>query len=289
MSGRRQKRPLHPHQLRIRQVRLDKVNPQYEREGKPSTLQEMPMRVRYAGLLAGSIFLLPLFPFGTLVCQTQSAPKHGVDGIVVDEGRAPVASAELVLKRDGRQIDVAHSGDDGRFSFPNVQTGPAALTVRRMGYTAKTIDVDVPASGVSDPLEVKLEQIPSDIASVIVESSKAHLEEFYSRKANNNFATFFEKKDIRTRNPLYLSEMLRTVAGANLSSSGAGNKILLRGCQPMVWVDGMRAPGAELDDVARPDDIAAMEVYASNAGLPAEYQDRSNRMCGAIIVWTKNQ
>jgi len=36
-------------------------------------------------------------------------------------------------------------------------------------------------------------------------------------------------------------------------------------------------------------DVAAMEVYPSNAGLPAEYQDRNNRMCGAIIVWTKNQ
>jgi hypothetical protein len=57
----------------------------------------------------------------------------------------------------------------------------------------------------------------------------------------------------------------------------------------MVWVDGMRAPGAELDDVARPGDIAGMEVYASNAGLPAEYQERNNRMCGAIMIWTKNQ
>jgi hypothetical protein len=51
----------------------------------------------------------------------------------------------------------------------------------------------------------------------------------------------------------------------------------------------MRAPGAELDDVARPSDVAGMEIYPSNAGLPPEYQDRNNRMCGAIIVWTKNQ
>jgi hypothetical protein len=247
------------------------------------------MRARYAGLLAGSMFLLPVFPVGTLVAQTQSPPKHGVDGIVVDEGQAPVPSAEIVLKRDGRELQVAHSGNDGRFSFTDVQTGPAALMVRRMGYTARTIDLDVPVGGVSDPVEVKLAQIPSDIASVIVESSKSHLEEFYNRKANNNFAKFFERKDIQKQNPLYLSEMIRTVGGANVSSAGAGNRILLRGCQPMVWVDGMRAPGAELDEVARPDDVAGMEVYPSNAGLPAEYQDRNNRMCGAIIVWTKNQ
>jgi len=163
------------------------------------------------------------------------------------------------------------------------------LSVRRMGYTARTVTMEVPAAGVAATIEIELEEIPSDIASVIVESSKQHLGEFYQRKANNNFAKFFDRKDIERRNPFYLSEMVSTVSGANVSSKGAGNRVLLRGCQPMVWVDGMRAPGAELDDVARPGDIAGMEVYPSNAGLPPEYQDRNNRMCGAIMVWTKNQ
>ena len=83
--------------------------------------------------------------------------------------------------------------------------------------------------------------------------------------------------------------MLRTIAGASLSSDRAGNRILLRNCKPMVWVDGMRAPGAELNDVARPTDVAGLEVYPSSAGLPPQYQDRNNRMCGAIVVWTRNQ
>lgn len=248
------------------------------------------MRAHYPWMLARrGLLLLPLLSYRTVVAQPQSTARHAVDGIVVDKGSAPVPSAELELKRQGDQSRVARSGDDGRFSFPDVLTGPVALTVRRMGYTAKTIHIDVPQAGVVPSVEVELEEIPSDIASVIVESSKQHLEEFYGHKAHNNFATFFEKKDIEKRNPLYLSEMVRAVSGANVSSMGAGNRILLRGCQPMVWVDGMRAPGAELDDVARPGDIAGMEVYPSNAGLGAEYQDRNNRLCGAILVWTKNQ
>ena len=245
------------------------------------------MRARYPRVLAGSLLLLPLLPLRTLVAQMQSG-RHAVEGIVVDEGKAPVPSAELELKRHGEQSRVLRSGNDGRFSFPDVQAGPAALTVRRIGYTAKTISIDVPQAGVAAPVEVELEEIPSDIASVIVESSKQHLEQFYQRKANNSFGKFFERKDIQKRNPIYLSEMVSTVSGASISSTGAGNRILLRGCQPMVWVDGMRAPGAELDDVARPGDIAGMEVYPSNAGLPAEYQDRNNRLCGAIMVWTEN-
>jgi len=233
--------------------------------------------------------MLPLLSFRTLVAQTQSTYRSVVDGIVVDKGKTPVPSAEVELRRQGEASRMARSDNDGRFSFPGVQTGPLALTVRRMGYVAKTINMDVPAAGTSPTLEVELEEIPSDITSVIVESSKQHLEQFYRRKATNNFGKFFERKDIQRRNPLYLSEMVSTVAGASIASTGAGNRILLRGCQPMVWVDGMRAPGAELDEVARPGDIAGMEVYPSNAGLPPEYQDRNNRLCGAIMVWTENQ
>jgi hypothetical protein len=247
------------------------------------------MRARYPWMLAGSLFLLPLLSYRTLGAQPQPTGRHTVDGIVVDAGSAPVPSAQLELKRQGEQSRVARSGEDGRFSFPDVQSGLVALTVRRMGYAAKTVNIDVPQTGVPASVEVKLEEIPSDIADVVVESSKHHLDEFYQRKANNSFGKYFERDDIQKRNPFYLSEMVSTVNGANISSKGAGNRILLRGCQPMVWVDGMRAPGAELDDVARPSDIAGMEVYPSNAGLPAEYQDRNNRMCGAIMIWTKNQ
>lgn len=248
------------------------------------------MRARYPRGLAGSLLLLPLLSLRTLEAQMQSSARFEVAGIIVDQGKTPIPSAELVLKRPGEQSRVIRSGTDGRFSFPEVRTGTVALTVRRMGYTAKTVNIDVTSSGVATPIEVELEEIPSDIASVLVEGSKGHLQEFYDHKANSNFAKFFERKDIEKRNPIYLSELLRSVAGASLyASERTGNRIMLRDCKPMVWVDGMRAPGAELDEVARPMDVAGIEVYPSYAGLPAQYQDRSNRMCGAILVWTRNQ
>lgn len=248
------------------------------------------MRARYSMLLAGSLLLLPLSSFRTLGAQMQSSGRYEVTGIVVDAGKAPVPSAELVLRRQGEQNRVVRSGNDGRFSFPDVRSGAIALMVRRMGYTARTINIDVTAARVAAPVEVELEEIPSDIASVIVEGSKGHLQEFYEHKANSSFAKFFERKDIEKRNPIYLSELLRAVAGASLyASERTGNRIMLRDCKPMVWVDGMRAPGAELDEVVRPSDVAGLEVYPSYAGLPVQYQDRNNRMCGAIVVWTRNQ
>jgi carboxypeptidase family protein len=248
------------------------------------------MRTPDTLVMAGSLLLLPIAPFRTLSAQTQSPAQYEVIGIVIDEGKTPVPGAQLALMRQGSQESVVRSGADGRFSFSKVRPGQIMLTARRMGYRATVVNVNMSAAGVAKPVEVELEEIASDIASVIVEGSKGHLQEFYEHKANSNFAKFFERKDIEKRNPIYLSELLRTVAGASLyASERTGNRIFLRECKPMVWVDGMRAPGAELDEVARPMDVAGLEVYPSSAGLPPQYQDRNNRMCGAIVVWTRNQ
>jgi hypothetical protein len=247
------------------------------------------MRLRYAVVLAESLFLLPLPSFGPLGAQTQVA-RYEVAGRVVDEGKAPIPSAELALMRQGEPSRTVRSGADGRFSFTNVRPGPIALTVRRLGYKATSVDVDMSPAGVATPVEVALEEVASDIDMVVVEGSKGHLREFYERKASSNFGKFFERKDIEKRAPAYMSELFRTVPGATLSASErTGNRILLRGCKPTIWVDGTRMPGADVDDVARPADIAGMEVYPSWAGLPAQYQDRDNRMCGVIILWTRGQ
>lgn len=249
------------------------------------------MRARYPMVFAGSFLLLPLLSFRTLGAQTHSAARYEVVGIVVDEGKAPIPSAELALMRQGEPSRIERSGSDGRFSFTNVRPGPIALTVRRLGYKATSVDVEMsPAGVVAAPVEVALEEIASDMDAVIVEGSKGHLREFYEHKATNNFGKFFDRKDIDRLARSYASEVLRGVPGARLEASEqTGNRILLRGCKPIVWVDGMRAVGAEVDELARPSDLAGMEVYPSWAGLPAQYQDRDNRMCGVILLWTRSQ
>jgi len=261
-----------------------------QREGESVALQRSkPMRAQYRMVLTGGLLLLPTLSFRSLGAQTQAA-RYEVVGIVVDEGKAPIPSAELALMRRGEPSRIVRSGTDGRFSFTNVRPGPIALTVRRLGYKATSVDVDMSPAGVVAPVEVELEEVASDIDMVFVEGSKGHLKEFYEHKATNNFGKFFERKDIERLARSYASEVLRTVPGARLEASErTGNRVLLRGCKPMVWVDGMRAVGAELDELARPSDLAGIEVYPSWAGLPIQYQDRDNRMCGVIVLWTRSQ
>ena len=109
------------------------------------------------------------------------------------------------------------------------------------------------AGGFASPVEVVLEEVASDIDLVVIEGSKGHLREFYEHKATNSFGKFFDRKDIEKKAPGFTSELVRTVPGATLSvSERHGNRILLRGCQPTVWIDGTRAMGAEVDELARP-------------------------------------
>jgi hypothetical protein len=213
-----------------------------------------------------------------------------ISGVVRDAGDNPIADAQLSLSREGQPARLFRTGADGKYSFANIAPGAVEISVRRLGYRGSSKSVEVTTGSGETSLDFQLAEIPSDVADVIVEASKGHLQEFYQHKATSTFAKFFEQKDIEKRHPTYLSDLLRTVAGASLyASERTGNHIMLRDCKPMVWIDGMRAPGAELDEVARPMDVAGMEVYPSSAGLPPQYQDRNNRMCGAIVVWTRNQ
>jgi hypothetical protein len=248
------------------------------------------MRAHNSIVLAGILLLLPLSSFRLLRAQAQPAARYEVVGTVIDEQKAPIASAELALMRRGEPSRTVRSGADGRFSFTNVRPGPVAVTARRLGYKATLVDVDMSPAGMAAPVEVQLEEIASDMDPVLVQGTMRHLREFYEHKATNNFGKFFEQKDIERLARSYVSEVFRSVPGATLQASERiGNRVLLRGCKPMIWLDGMRAVGADVDELARPSDLAGMEVYPSWAGLPIQYQDRDNKMCGVIVLWTRTQ
>jgi hypothetical protein len=115
----------------------------------------------------------------------------------------------------------------------------------------------------------------------------ARLREFYARRQSNSFGRYFEQSDIEKRHPQFISELFRQVPGVSLSASGrVGNTLRIRGCAPLVWVDGVRIPKAQIDEVVTPSDVAAVEIYSSFAGIPAQFFDRS-ATCGTVLVWSR--
>lgn len=240
---------------------------------------------------AGSLLFLGTLVVGLgqpLPAQSQAAKLVNIDGIVVDDARAPVPSAELSLTQDGQAVRSVRSGADGRFSFVGVPARPGSITVRRLGYQMRTIPVDMISLTSGRPLEFALEAVASDIEPVMVDASSGRMAEFSAHRRNSSFGHFFDQRDIQKLSPRYVSDLFRTVPGATIQvASGIGNRVMLRGCRPRIWVNGVRTVNTEIDEVARPSEIDGIEIYPSSAGTPPQYFDRENRACGTVVVWTR--
>jgi hypothetical protein len=239
-------------------------------------------------LLAG----LAAFPSAILNAQGPSpiATTYTLSGVVRDEAQAPISNAELRLSRDGELPRLTRSGADGRFGFDKVQSGAVHVSVRRLGYKAMTKDVTVGANSAATPVDFALGEMAYEVDPVTVEADNDRMHEFYERVRTNNFGKYLDGAEIRRRDPRLISDVLRTIPGVAISSPNRSqNRVLLRGCKPTIWENGMKAFGAEIDDVANASDVAGLEVYMSWAGLPPQYQDRENPGCGAILVWTRDR
>lgn len=240
---------------------------------------------------AFGLFCCLIVPASRVRAQDRPATKLvTIEGVVIDDAQAPVGSAEVGLTLDGLKPLFVRSGTDGRFSFSDVPLGPGKLTVRRLGYRVRTITLDMVKIRAGEPLKIDLETTANELDTVTVDAMSGRMEEFYNHKNNSSFGYFIDQPEIKKRAPRFVSELFRTIPGARIQvSHRIGNTVTLRGCQPRIWVDGVRTQDTEVDELANVDEVAAIEVYPSWAGTPPQYMDRESRACGTIIIWSRRQ
>jgi hypothetical protein len=224
-----------------------------------------------------------------------SARTRTVVGVVTDSTGTALSGAEVRLLVSGSLANVARTAADGQFSVTAELTAPSRLQVRRLGFLPSEAILALPRD-LSRRVEIVLVAAPQRLAEVDVIDREAEssglLQGFYDRKRTNAFGRFFTRDAIAAVKVQHVSEILRTLPGAALMLTRSGGyRVRMRGCTqaPLVWIDGVRLPEAEIDDVASPDDIAGMEVYRSTAGVPAQFMDRSNGGCGTIVIWTRTR
>jgi hypothetical protein len=212
-----------------------------------------------------------------------------VSGVVKDLAGAPVADVEVGIIRGERLQQFVTTAADGAFLLSGVSAGVVPLRIRRLGYAIQFMDVDSRTPAATS-LEIVLKAVANELEEVTIAANDRRLNEYYARKQQrSSYARFLDQAEILRMGASHSSDLFRTVPGIVISSASGGNTIRIRGCQPMVWVDGQRVPGAELDEVIQPSEIAAIEFYPSNAGIPAQYSERGNRLCGSVLVWTRTQ
>lgn len=219
------------------------------------------------------------------------ARTYRFTGVVTDPAREPIPDAELTVLTPGSAGRSTATDGRGRFNLGEFTAGTLSFRVRRLGYEARTVDVQIGAGDHDTSIEIALTIVPAELANVFVTGAPGRLNEFFHRRQTRAaFGRFLDQEEIRKKGPRNASDLFRTVPGVSVRTNpSGGNAIRIRNCQPMVLIDGQRSPGAELDEVITPGDIAAIEFYPSAAGVPAQYLERANRLCGLILVWTKNQ
>jgi hypothetical protein len=214
---------------------------------------------------------------------------YQLSGVVTDAVREPLDEVEVTVVEPATLRRTARTDTRGRFDLGEFPAGAVSFRVRRLGYEQRTVEVQIGVGEVPTSVEIALIPVPEELEDVYVStSSQGRLRGFYQRREQRGtFGRFLEQDEIRRLGPTHASDLFRSVPGATIRASSIGSAIRIRGCQPMVRLDGQRVPGAELDELVSPEDIAAIEFYYSSAGIPAQFVERGNRLCGLILVWTR--
>ena len=243
--------------------------------------------------------------FAVRATAQQQSPKtpttYVVNGTVVDREGNTLAEAEVAVVEGDAIKRITHTDEKGQFSFAELTSNVARLRFRRLGFAPQTVSTHITADNHTATLFVTLESSAALLRGVKIEdvgndSISPRLRAFYARERQNHFGYFIDPDKIELMHPHLTSEVLRSVPGVvvrplrseTLRSISLGNAVTIRGCRPLVWVDGVKVPGAEIDDVTRPGDVSAIEVYSSLTGVPSEYFD-SRATCGTVLVWLKDR
>jgi len=225
-----------------------------------------------------------------------AARIHQVAGVVTDARGFPLPDAEVTLDRrssgvTGPTYPAARTSADGRFSFSQLKPGSATLSVRRVGHHPYQLGLLVDTLSLTRPVRIVLQAIASELDTVKVHSKEsAAMQEFHARSRTRGSGLFIDRREIERRRAAYTSDLLRAFPGIGVRRSArGGNRVRVRNCRPAIFIDGMQALDAELDEVTRPADIEGIEAYRSWAGVPPQFSDRSGKSCGAILVWTRTR
>lgn len=245
------------------------------------------------------------------------AQRSGIVGTVADTLGTMLGGVQVELSGSDYS---AITNSRGEFRLTQVKPGPYTLLMRRVGFQAISMQLEV-ANGNPMVLDFELSPTQVRLATVVVSakytSEKLKRVGFESRQHTSGVAPsrFITRGDIEKRNPQSLIHLIDRMGGR------------VRNCvDALVWVDGV-APGTQPDFGTRgsqpsgvlstggalrgpsrtenssthryrlldnivPRTVEGMEIYASPAEIPAEFRrgqfGDANGRC-VVLIWTRER
>jgi len=252
---------------------------------KPGTLTRQDLTLGAATVAAA--------PNDSTVLRTAPRPIRGgarLVGTVRDERGRPIANARvLVLGVEGRG---ATASESGTFAIDSLPSGTWTAEARAVGYQPTRVVAQLAARRVSDARFAMPKSVPQLDRVVILGKrasvGSATLTDALDRSKRYG-GTLITPGDIERRQPLWPSDLLRTVPGMQILPNGIGSVIRGRGgCKPAVYLDGMPIQdGADdIDQILPTIDMMAVEVYRGIA-TPIQFLAGAGSGCGVVAIWTK--
>lgn len=264
----------------------------------------------------GSLVLLTPFLGAPLQAQVDST-RAVVEGRVVDPDGAPIAGAEIVWQADRRS---ALSRADGSFSLVVQIRAETVVLVRRVGYNAQALRVDLRTgiwrgAIVLVPGSLRLPdiEVAARYAKPAQYSSTTKYDDFF-RRQKLGIGTFISREQIERMNAFHTLEILRDIPGIHVNVGIPGDPytadIRIPRCESLdhklgkvtVWIDGQMLvePAHPPDERYRfgvgsvdladqlqrisPAGIEMVEVFRGPSQIPGEFHWDG---CAAIVIWTR--
>lgn len=226
---------------------------------------------------------------------TPAAPLTALRVIVVDSAGTPLPDADVRIASLKQSV---RANQQGHSLFSDLPRGRFEVRVAKIGYAPRTVGFTAGPRAI-DTLTVVLAERIYDIQGMRISAAQHPFVQEYERRRAMGLGTFITPKEIAERNASNASEIFRQVPSLRFVPVPGGYGIRfpvvlsidIRGsgeCIPVIWVDGQRALGMEIDEIGATDILAA-EIYRGASSIPSRFTTNGKTQCGAIVIWTRRQ
>ncbi|MDX1577364.1 MAG: carboxypeptidase regulatory-like domain-containing protein, partial [Gemmatimonadota bacterium] len=227
-----------------------------------------------------------------------AGPGQLVGRVLDRQTGRPVSTARVTVRDASLTV---HTDEGGYFAVDEVLPGDHVLEVEHVGFEPVAQLVSVVADRTVEA-RVELSADPIELEPLVVSvlwDRRLELRGYYERRRwgeRTGSGSFLEAEAIDRLVPAATSSLLRQTPGVEVRCSGSRSCSVrpARGtCSEMdVFINGARALGpgrpetTSIDELVRPSEIAALEVYPAGTSVPGEFLSGSGR-CGAVVIWTR--
>jgi hypothetical protein len=217
-----------------------------------------------------------------------------VTGRVLNKYGQPVAGARVELQNTGAATKTRPNGE---FTLDSLPSGTQTLEVRQLGFSPTEVAVEL-SGGTPQNVTVKMADYVPVLSEMRVTAQRERglSDVGFADRKRSGMGYYLDADQIKMRQTVQFSDMLRTVPGVRVQPAGNGSNIITSSRDPSggcvtFYVDGapwqQMTPG-DLDTYVRPDEVAALEVY-NGSTTPAQFQSAGQSGCTTIVIWTERR